>query len=131
MAPACAWPRPRAEGWLVGVELDLTVYRAPPGADGGGDRLNQSALIAVAGQYYPRPGVWARLGAGVGGFTRRAEGATRRGEARAGVGVVGGAGVELLARGRLALQLELLATTQVIVDGVVLGGALALGLVVD
>lgn len=117
--------------WLLGVELDVMAYPAPKLEPIAPDLLNQSAVLAVSGQFYPRPGLWARVGFGVAGFTRRAGIEGTGSEQLPGLGAVGGGGVELLARRSLALQLEVLVLTALLREGLVIGGALGLGLVID
>lgn len=116
--------------WIVGLEIDLTLYREAPDADAM-VRVNQSALVGVGGQVYARPGLWGRIAVGGAAFTRRVEGASRDDEALGGLAAAAGAGVALVQRGRLTLQLETLLLGALVRGGLVVGGGLALGLAVD
>ena len=117
--------------WLVGIELDLTVYAHRLAVEMAETKVNQSALLAAGGQFYPRDGVWVRGGLGLAAFSRRVQGSDARSRDYFGFGSVAGVGVELVKRRSLALELETFGTAAVYRDGVVVGGALCLGLVID
>lgn len=111
--------------WVWLLELAATVYRQQ--SDGGGVRLNQSALLTFGGQYYLRDALWLRAGSGLATFTRRNDGA-RADETFYGLGSTAAAGYDLYHDGGLAWSFEVLALGAMYRDGVVLGSSFQLGL---
>ena len=118
----------RRLSWLL--EIASTGYRHEQSAptmvgDTPKPAVNSSALLAVGAQYYLRDVIWIRGGAGLATFTLRSGGADN--QVFFGAGALGGAGFDVLRRGRFALSLELTMIGSRYADGFIGGGFTALG----
>lgn len=116
--------------WLLGIELTVGgVVRRP--APGAARVVEQTGALLASGQYYARPGLWLRVGGGLGAVTRRDEVTGVVGASRGGVSGLVGAGLSLVQGRRVGLGLELYVVGSAVRGALAGFGALGLALTVD
>jgi hypothetical protein len=120
--PALLWQLEfQAGGYLVDITDEQGTERI----------FNSHATLTLGGQVYVRESLWLRAGLGVASFHEQEgrNGPVREGTRRNGLAVLAGGGYDLVRRGILALDLELV-SSGAIFDGAFMGhGALQVGLI--
>ena len=69
-------------------------------------KTNMTYTITLGGQYYVRKALWARLGAGIGGFNRRARALQKPTGSSSGLGFTSGLGVDVWFSRKWVVNLE-------------------------
>jgi hypothetical protein len=109
--------------WFV----DLFIAGMPREGDTGSNKLNQATNLTAGGQIFVLEVLWLRAGAGLGQLTLRSEVGGPEKISRAGLGMIGGGGIDLLRRGRFALSGDLTFVSGIYRDGFVTAAVGQLG----